>query len=680
MGYTPIDEDQNLSLFDDQVNAALAAIASHCAATAAPSTPAAFMDWIDTDATDVPWYIRNAGNTAWTRLRYLSGGYRSVYCDDSGNEIEWGAAASGVTGYRLKLPLVAGTAGQSMRASSGDVTQLEWFTAAAGVANLPDLGDVFTSIAPTDGQVLTWDDGNSRWDAADPTGGGAAALNDLSDVTIASPASGHLLVRDATDFKNRALVAGDIPDLSATYLTGASVINDLANVSGTPSSGQLLRFNGSSWVPGTVTLAELAAHTTTANLLLDDQADLRLGDAAGSEYAALQAPATLVGTYTMTLPDQLAALDVAHATPPIDIGFLAVDSTGAMRVVAMNNGTGGGVVLSGSTGVSGSAGLIYHAELDRPVIDDFLAMPHTHDGSGGPSVSDGDGSTTLNLRYAAKLAASGGAPLPPEAGGTGLTSVPTGALLIGGADTTIPEHGTVASTENGGLATRPLATLQGSVTGQVVRWGGSAWAASALALDDLSDVTEASPAVGDFLHWNGSAWVGASDIDVAATPHFRRGLNLGGSAAIAGNVRFYEIGAAGADYVQLDIPGSISAAYTIRLPGGVPSANQLLTVASWSSSIAALQWSTLNSWLELVCDVDSVTPTGSTTLNLIGGDGITTEGDNADTIEVHLKVASQATGDMLYRAAGGWTRVPTGTNGQVLTLVSGVPTWQDLPA
>ena len=31
--------------------------------------------------------------------------------------------------------------------------------------------DVYASIAPTDGQVLTWDNGNSRWDAATPSGG-----------------------------------------------------------------------------------------------------------------------------------------------------------------------------------------------------------------------------------------------------------------------------------------------------------------------------------------------------------------------------------------------------------------------------------------------------------------------------------------------------------------------------
>ena len=37
---------------------------------------------------------------------------------------------------------------------------------AAGVDTLPELTDVFTSMTPTDGQVLTYDAGNTRWDAS----------------------------------------------------------------------------------------------------------------------------------------------------------------------------------------------------------------------------------------------------------------------------------------------------------------------------------------------------------------------------------------------------------------------------------------------------------------------------------------------------------------------------------
>lgn len=53
------------------------------------------------------------------------------------------------------------------------------------------LSDVNPAISPTNNQVLTWDDGNSRWDAAAPSGGGIAdpgtkAANDVLQYTGAA--------------------------------------------------------------------------------------------------------------------------------------------------------------------------------------------------------------------------------------------------------------------------------------------------------------------------------------------------------------------------------------------------------------------------------------------------------------------------------------------------------------
>lgn len=41
-------------------------------------------------------------------------------------------------------------------------------------------------------------------------------------------------------------------------------------------------------------------------------------------------------------------------------------------------------------------------------------------------------------------------------------------------------------------------------------------------------------------------------------------------------------------------------------------------------------------------------------------------------------IGSADEGDLLYRQAGGWARLPRGTNGQVLTLQANVPSWQTL--
>jgi len=41
----------------------------------------------------------------------------------------------------------------------------------------------------------------------------------------------------------------------------------------------------------------------------------------------------------------------------------------------------------------------------------------------------------------------------------------------------------------------------------------------------------------------------------------------------------------------------------------------------------------------------------------------------------YVRVASPQTGDLIYRSAQGWVRLAPGTEGQVLTMQSGVPTW-----
>lgn len=43
----------------------------------------------------------------------------------------------------------------------------------------------------------------------------------------------------------------------------------------------------------------------------------------------------------------------------------------------------------------------------------------------------------------------------------------------------------------------------------------------------------------------------------------------------------------------------------------------------------------------------------------------------------HLGVGEQAEGDLYYSNGGeGFVRIPAGTEGQVLTMIDGIPTWQ----
>ena len=72
----------------------------------------------------------------------------------------------------------------------------------AHVDSIDDLSDVdTTTVAPTDGQVLTWDNANSVWEPATPSGGGASDIDDLSDVdtSTSAPTDGQALLWVAAD-------------------------------------------------------------------------------------------------------------------------------------------------------------------------------------------------------------------------------------------------------------------------------------------------------------------------------------------------------------------------------------------------------------------------------------------------------------------------------------------------
>ncbi len=54
--------------------------------------------------------------------------------------------------------------------------------------------DVFIDGTPTNGYVLTYNTTSSKWEPAAPSGGGATALDDLTDISITDPVAGDILV------------------------------------------------------------------------------------------------------------------------------------------------------------------------------------------------------------------------------------------------------------------------------------------------------------------------------------------------------------------------------------------------------------------------------------------------------------------------------------------------------
>ncbi len=205
-----------------------------------------------------------------------------LYCEDS-NAHYVGIAGSphaGSTSHVLQLPKVAGSAGQVLKVDSVDgSTQQLAFTSniagnAAGLSStlavgsggtgattLGDghvlLGNGTSAVSSVDvtakGSILVGDGsgdpsalavGTNNYvltaDSSESTGlkwaasGGATALSNLSDVTVTSPAAGHVLVYDNTDsrFENATLTAG----------TNVTIANADASVTINACNGTEIKF------------------------------------------------------------------------------------------------------------------------------------------------------------------------------------------------------------------------------------------------------------------------------------------------------------------------------------------------------------------------------------------------------------------------------------------------------
>lgn len=149
-------------------------------------------------------------------------------------------------------------------------------TTVAGVVR-PD--GTTLSISPTG--VLTVIGGGSQ---------GATNLDGLSDVQIGGVITGQTLRYNGTQFVNASLSYNDLantPSLSTVATSGSyndltfkpfipSTINDLSDVEGTPSVGQVLKWNGNVWAPaadltggggggGGINFSDLSVTTNTAS-------------------------------------------------------------------------------------------------------------------------------------------------------------------------------------------------------------------------------------------------------------------------------------------------------------------------------------------------------------------------------------------------------------------------------
>ena len=117
------------------------------------------------------------------------------------------------------------------------------YNAKFAALSMDDLSDVSIPSTPTTGHYLKWD--GSTWRAAAVSGGGASALDDLTDVDVGSASDGQVLKYNATDSEWQA---SDEEDVAFSDLTDV-------NPSLSPGAGDMLIWttaNGGQWSSATI--------------------------------------------------------------------------------------------------------------------------------------------------------------------------------------------------------------------------------------------------------------------------------------------------------------------------------------------------------------------------------------------------------------------------------------------
>ena len=201
-------------------------------------------------------------------------------------------------------------------------------------SSMADLGDVDLTVAPTDGQVLKWEQSSGSWKAANDLtggGGGGLALTDLSATNATASGGGSLSYNSGSgvftftppDLSNflttetdpvfsasdaAAVTAAGIANWNTAYswgnhgaqgyLVGYGGVSNHTDVDITGvQNGQLLQYNGSNWV--NITPSYISSYTETdtldsvlargdssaRNIQILDGGELRLGT--GNDYCQI---------------------------------------------------------------------------------------------------------------------------------------------------------------------------------------------------------------------------------------------------------------------------------------------------------------------------------------------------------------------------------------------------------
>ena len=213
------------------------------------------------------WYesVGTAATQTLTNKTLTSPVLTTPQINDSSADHQYVFAAANLAADRtVSLPLLTGNDSFVFEAHTQTLTNK---TLTAPLLSAP----VLSGTSSAAGSILFKEDTDNGTNAVTLIGPAATA-----DVTVTLPAATDTLVGKATTdtLTNKTLTA---PVVSAPVVTGGSINN-------TPIG------------------ASTASTVVATQVDITAQGDLRLQDSSGGEYVAMQAPATLSSSYTLTMP------------------------------------------------------------------------------------------------------------------------------------------------------------------------------------------------------------------------------------------------------------------------------------------------------------------------------------------------------------------------------------------
>jgi uncharacterized protein (DUF486 family) len=405
-------------------------------------------------------------------------------------------------------------------------------------AQIDDLSDVDTSTtAPTDGQVLTWDNANSKWEPATASGG--IALTDIS-VTTNTAGTAALAYSNST-----GVFTYTPPDLSG-YLTSISgqSIEDLSDVNTmTPTDGQVLtwdnansRWDAASPSGGSYNDASVDTHLNTSTAATNEVLSWNGTD---YDWVAQSGGGGASVTTADTAPSSPSDGDLWYDTTTLRLYVYYDDGTSSQWVKANPSGPSNPLVAVQETAPSNpSTGhmwfdpnalktYIYYNDGDS---SQWVQANPTGGGSSGIALTDlsvgaegtasGDGSVTYNNTTGVFTYT------PPDLSSYLTSYTETNNLTAAVTWADVPDANITQTSVTQHQAALSITESQISDLGTYL---------TSVALNDVSDVTITTAANGQVLKYNGTAWVNATDSSGIALTDLSVTTNAVGTAALSYN-------------------------------------------------------------------------------------------------------------------------------------------------